>query len=190
MSNRIPPSLAFLARHRKYAAGEIERSEIDFKNRLAILDRDIENAELHLSRLRSERIATERVKQAVLARKISDLNGIDGVIGLHPISVDPTLLGSRRAHVNKRFLPHNVMTRTIYEYLRHSGGERRSVTEIAIYIATTNELTLNDDSFLGFRHAVRGRLKTLAYEGKLMRFLGPTSNAETWYALALEDRKD
>jgi hypothetical protein len=190
MNSRVPSSLKFLARQRKYAAGELEKSEAEFTARLKFLNQNIKMLEKKLTELRTARTYAERVRHDVLIRKTSDLTSIDSVIALHPIEIDPTLLEATQAHSNRRFLAYNVMTRCIYEYLKMAQGERRGITEIAVYIAMRTEMTMDEDTFVKFRYSVRHRLKAMAHQKKIKRFLGPTSRAETWYALASEDRPD
>lgn len=184
---KIPAALKFLITRRAYLAGEGEKVERSFAKRLEDTQALIVETAARLEGLKIEFEQIGRVAVATREARIRDLAAVDQVIRLHPLQIDPTEIRSIRSHDVARRLPRGNMTRGIYEYLATARGQKRGVTETTVFIITKFGLALSDDEFEQFRTRVRHRMKNMALQNRIVRFRSPSSNVESWFALAPAD---
>jgi hypothetical protein len=184
----IPSALKFLITRRARLAGEVEKNRRSFHDRISALEREIVVCEKHLKDLRQQHVTLQQVSESVLAARYRDIVALDEAIRLHPLDIDPEAIQPIRGHDLARRLPRGAMTRAIYEYLLLANGQRRGVTEIAVFVTARCALTLDERQFFDFRQAVRHRLKGMAREKRIVQFRNPLCHVESWYGSKPPDR--
>ncbi|NQD37657.1 hypothetical protein HPT27_11530 [Permianibacter sp. IMCC34836] len=143
MKIRTPTTLCWLLDKRARLAGKITYIEEKLQNFASL----------------SEKV--DRLRQDLLA--------IDHTISLYEIPVDPTQVPSIKPLPNARALPWGRMTRAIYRCLATDKTRAFSALEIATFVMRNEDVTFSAEGFIHFRMAIRRRLKSLLYAGKVTR---------------------
>lgn len=180
---RTPPSLKWLIDKRARLLGEITKIELGHEERLDRAKKRLKVAEEELvgaqRQLHYERDIADKHIQALKA----DLQSIDRALGLHKIQINPEIIAPIRTQDEVRHLPYGEITRLIFDYLKVTNGEPATTTELAIFIASRENLNLTDREFQLFRRKVLHRLRNLHAEGKLERLQQVKGAIEKKWAL-------
>lgn len=123
----------------------------------------------------------DRLRQ-VAASLQADLDSIDRVLSMHEVPLDPSMIAPRKTPQG-RLLPYGKVTRGIYACLRKAEGRWCSTTEVLVFVAQRQGLSVCSETYAHARLVVRRRLRALAYAGKIRRRPEPKLHLEAYWAL-------
>lgn len=146
MTNRIPPSLKWLADKRSRLSGEIAK-----------LDSEVAAYK-----------ATLKEKASVLRAKKSDLAAIDRALGLHEIQVVADKIAVVRVQNNPIEFSHGEFNKSIFAVLE-SAPIPMDIPEIAAALAHIKCTVLDDFSMVVLHRNLRHTLKIMARKGVAIR---------------------
>lgn len=149
--------------------GELNKLEKSLPDRQTKARQDVERAEITLAAAKEQLAYEETMAPKIVRALQADLRAIDTAIGMHEIQINPEIIRPIHTQDAERSLPYGEITRSIYDCLKCAGGVPVTTTEIAVFIASNNNLELSDVEFQAFRTSVRYRLKTIASQGKIKR---------------------
>ncbi len=162
MSNRIPPSLAWLVKRRRSVAGLINVAE---KRRKQFM-------EDHEKQLRTF-IQQSDIELRALQ---GNLSALDHTISQHEIAIDTTKLGATQVQMSPRHAGHGAMTRAIRAALAQAYPKALTTDSVAAFVCTYCQLTPNEQEYEHIRYRIRMRLKCLVAEGRITRLHSSIGN--------------
>lgn len=146
MTNRIPPSLKWLADKRARLAGQITK-----------LNSEIEIYE-----------AVLKEKAELLREKRSDLAAIDRALGLHELQVIPDQIADVRAQSNPLRFSHGDFRKIVFLILK-SAQAPMTIRDVAVAILQLRSMALDDCAVDALRDSVRYALKAMRQNGTVVR---------------------
>jgi hypothetical protein len=180
---RTPPSLKWLIDKRARLLGEITKIELGCQERLDRAENRLKIAEEALVGARRHLHYEQEVADKHVQALKADLQSIDAALGLHEIQINPEIIAPIRTQDEVRHLPYGEITRLIFDYLKSANGESATTTELAVFIATRENLELTDAEFQLFRRKTAHRLRNLHADGKVERLQQVKGAIEKKWAL-------
>lgn len=146
--------------------------------RLGKAQTEITKAQAAHQALIQNNLAAVQTHERHLQALTSALNATDAVLREHEIPIDPNDLPSVSGHITERIAGYSQITSLIYEALGQATDGSLSTTEVALYISTRMDFSIEDEDFPDFKYRIRKRLGGLVWQGRLERLHLPKTSVE------------
>lgn len=183
---RTPPALKWLIDKRARLSGELIKLREQNPFTLKDLDKEVERARFAYEAALAARAAGER-NIALEKEKIeANIRAVDATMALHDVKIDPNIVPPIRSQDHRLFRNHGEITRSIYATLRKAQGIPLSALDIAIYMQKSLGLDLTEEELKQLRKKIRMMMKSLCWQGKLVRIHQAKTRQEGRWILAGE----
>lgn len=169
MTIKIPSSLVWLAKKRKYITGQMRSAEEQHQKKVKVQEHDIQRA----TKAHGEHMRILK----------SDLAAIDRALRMHEIPINPDKIGPIRFQHNPTRTGYGQITRLIYKALADSHPFSITTTKITAFLKAEMGLELSEAETFDLHERIRHRLRGLYHLGKVERLHPRSTHREGVWCL-------